>query len=219
MMTRPTHLLTVLAILTLAGCGGQESSPVPQPVPFFMRKSTPGSDQTKTLVVGLAGAVAGQGRVHLRDLDSAAEASAPSSSVGTFGAVLMAPFGARLEARFEREGALSEPVALSQHMRGPHPELVATLGPNDVVSAPDAQGQVTVSNDDGPGLPPRVQATPESDVVVSDATSGAVATTRTDAAGLFTVKLPAAKGDVIQVLLVSPTSADATSDFLSYTVP
>ncbi len=90
-------------------------------------------------------------------------------------------------------------------------------GPS-VVSPPDAQGLVTVTN----GADPEsrlVMATPNSEILVSNASNSEVLVSTTDASGGFEVRLPGAVGDVIHLLLADPTASEQTSDFLSFMVP
>jgi hypothetical protein len=219
-----SRLTTALLVLALAqGCDPQGSSPVPQPVPGFVRQSTPELTQTNPehLVVGLPGAVAGEGRVHVEDPTAGgSRAVADSSSSGTFSAVLAAAPDAELTLRFETEEGISDPVTLRRdRVFDPPPALAPANSQSQVVTPPDAQGQVSVSNDAGPGQSPLIAATPDVDVIVSNGASGEVVSSKTDADGLFTVKLGGAKGDPIHILLVDPESTSLTSDFLSYQVP
>lgn len=195
------------------------SSPVPQPVPFFIRKSTPELSRKQTLVAGLPKAVAGEGKVHVSDRTSGTTAIVPAPAAGSFVAVLAVGLEAELEARYENRDGLSEPVSLNVRALGDHPALTPANSFGIPVTSPDAQGQVTVSNDDGPGKPLLFLATPQSEVLVSNASSGATVSAVTDQDGRFQVKLPGAKGDMIQVLLAATTNSALTSDFLTFTVP
>lgn len=216
-MTMRTLQALMLAATMVAGCGLEESSPVPQPLPGYLRRSTP-SSLVSTLVVGLPGAVAGAGKVALRELNGASPVLVQSAAVGSFSAVLPVGRSIPLELRFETAAGASDWVALAPPQLSFGPVLSGSRGPG-VVSAPDAAGIVTVSNDAGAGQPALVDASPESDLLVVNATRSEVATGRTDAKGLFRVQLAGATGDVIQLLLVDAADAASTSDYLSFTVP
>jgi hypothetical protein len=197
------------------------SSPVPQPVPFYIRQSTPIAVSTdkKRLVVGLPKAVAGAGKVHVKDRTSGTSVVVAAAAAGSFSAVLAAGDMADLEARFESQDGLSEPVSLNVRAQGDHPELTPSNSFGLPVSSPDAQGQVTVTNDDGPAQPLLFFATPNSEALVSNDNNGATVSATTDTDGRFQVKLPGATGDVIHVLLAATENSALTSDFLTYTVP
>ena len=218
----PTRLIALLltAALTLVGCDPQGSSPVPQPVPGFVRTSTHDLQQEELLVVGLPGAVAGEGRVHIEDRKGGARVVVNSITAGTFSAVIAARSDEDLSLRFENEDGLSDPLRLREaDPLGPHPQLAPSNTYSDVVSPTDAGGLVVVSNDGGAANPPLIAATPEVDVIVTNGNTSDVVTDVTDAAGLFTVQLPGSTGDLIHILLVSPEETGLTSDFLSYKVP
>jgi hypothetical protein len=219
----PRHLalLLLLGLIACSGDNGDKGSiTVPQPVPLLIRESVPGAHNATTLVVGLPGAVAGAGTVTIRDRRSAAEATAGAASAGSFSSVLTLAKDHELEIRFQNEDGASDWVAI--------PSASATDGvsltvPNSdgpkPVSAPDAQGQVTVTSDAGAGKPPLIEATPEVDLIVANTDNGGVVASVTDQSGHFTVRLPGAVGDVIQILLVDPEDTKQTSDYLSYEVP
>jgi hypothetical protein len=195
------------------------SSPVPQPVPSYIRKSTPELSRKQTLVVGLPKSVAGEGKVHVSDRASGITAIVPAPAAGSFVAILAVGVGADLEVRYESRDGLSEPVSLNVRSIGDHPALTPSYAVGVPVSSPDAQGQVTVTNDAGPGNPLLFLATPQSEVLVSNASSGAATSAVTDQDGRFQVKLPGAQGDMIQVLLAARADSALTSDFLTYAVP
>jgi hypothetical protein len=212
------HIL--LGALLISGCGDQESITVPQPVPHFLRQSIPGAHNSTTLLVGLPGAVDGVGKVHVRDPGSSNSVTVSSAQVGSFSAVIALGKDSELEVSFENRDGLSDWVVV--------PKVEATDGiglstPNSdglgIVSPPDAQGQVTVTNNAGPAQPKLILATPDVDLIVSNTNNGSVVVSVTDSNGDFTVKLPGAVGDVIQILLVEPANSKVTSDFLSYKVP
>lgn len=210
--------LLCLPLLLSCACGDQDSSPVPQPVPGLIRQSTPGLTATQKLVVGLAGAVQGKGTVHLRDTITGKAASAATTGTGSFSLVLLAKEAQSLEAWFENDaGETSDVVTLATRYLGEG----LTLGPPQpgVVSKPDAQGKVKVSNDGGASKPLLMTATPNVDVVVVNAASGAVALTKTDKDGRFTTTIAAKTGELIRILLVDPAQKEETSDFQSITVP
>jgi hypothetical protein len=207
----------VLAATVVAGCGLEESSPVPQPLPGYLRRSTP-SSLVSTLVVGLPGAVAGAGKVALRELGAASPVVVQSAAAGSFSAVLPVGRTTPLEIRYETADGASSWVALAPPQLSYGPVLMGSRGPG-VVSAPDAAGNVTVTNDAGAGQPALVSASPDSDLLVANATRGSVVSSRTDAKGLFRVQLQGATGDEIQLLLVDAQDSAATSDYLSFTVP
>jgi hypothetical protein len=221
-MTRSANhsLLALATFATLAGasaCGEGTSAPVPQPVPFYIRTSTPTGKTEKVVVVGLNGAVGGAGTVKVRVLAGGIEASGPSSSKGSF-SVVIASVAQELEAAFVTAEGESAWVSLQGRTLGAPPSLSAANALGEVVSAPDAKGQVTVTNDGGSATP-LLQATASSDVLVSNATSGDVAATTTDKKGLFTVTIAGARGDEIRIFLASPSDSTSTSDYLSYPVP
>ena len=84
-----THVVSLCLGLVLAACGDdQVSSPVPQPVPDFVRQSTPGLTQSKKLVLGLPGAVAGKGKVHLTDKATGTKVVGDSAAAGSFALVI-----------------------------------------------------------------------------------------------------------------------------------
>ncbi|MCC6746995.1 MAG: hypothetical protein IT371_05005 [Deltaproteobacteria bacterium] len=215
------RLFTLLCALAAGGpgCGEQLSIPVPQPVPLKVRQSTPGKDRHETVVAGLPQAVAGKGRVRLRDARSGLEVVVPSTAQGTFVGTLAVGAEADLYGRFETDQGQSAEVSLTLRALGLPPQLTRTRGEAGLVSAPDAKGLVTVSNDAGPGQPLLVAATPDSEVIVSHAGLGTVVTTRTDKEGRFRAQLAAAAGDTIQLFLASVDDRGLTSDFLIATVP
>lgn len=213
--TLPRLLATVCLLVLSTACG---SSPVPQPVPFMMRKSTHDQVQGDTLLVGLPGAVAGQGRVHVEDRKSGKRASANSAEAGSFSLVIRTGKQSDLMVQYENEDGTSDWVSLSDAQTG---SLGPTLGQpqKGVVSSMDSRGEVTVTNDDGSGKPVLLDATPDSDVVVTNANKGAVASTTTDKAGIFKVTIEGATGDTIHILLLDSTDPGVTSDFVSIAVP
>jgi hypothetical protein len=143
---------------------------------------------------------------------------AAASNSGSFAGVVPV-VNPDLEARYENKDGLSEPVVLSTRSYGVHPTLLPALNNGMPVSAPDGNGDVTVTNDDGVGKPLLFDATPNIDVVVSNSNNGAVASTVTDKDGRLKTKLAGASKDTINVLLVDPTQTTLTSDYLSFTVP
>lgn len=208
-----------LMALLLGGCGDMTSSPVPQPVPGAIRISTPGKTKPTTLVVGLAGAVAGAGQVEVRNTTSGTTATSPASPGGSFAVTLAAGRNDGLEARYrDPAGALSDPVPLRDRMQTLGPGLGPPTGP-DVVSAPDAQGRSTVTNDAGAGNPLLIDVPPQSTVLVSNEDNAAVVQTRADGGGRFTATIAAATGHTIHIMLVDPADPTATSDFLTFPVP
>ena len=210
-------LPTFAVLLMLTGCGDGVSSPVPQPVPGQIRISSPALTTAKVLVVGLIGAVSGEGTVHLRDLKTGARAAAKSAASGTFSVVIATGPDRQLEARFETADGLSEAVSLSMRSISYGPAL-GQPG-TGVVSTPDAQGKVTVSNDGGVGKPLLMTASPNMVLVLSNAGTAEVVTTTTDKDGRFSRKLSGAKGEMIQMLLVDPGDQASTSDFVTMAVP
>jgi hypothetical protein len=198
------------------GCGDQDSSPVPQPVPGLIRQSTPKVGTPDTLVAGLPGAVAGQGTIHLLDRKSGKKVVAPSTDAGSFALTIPASESEDLEARFENADGLSEPVSLSVRALGIHPELVQTQYGGLLTVVGD---EVVVTNDLGPTTPPPVQASADVDVVVANESTGQVVTSKTDGEGLFKVTLKGKSGDAILIMLSDPTNPDLTSDFVSAQVP
>lgn len=218
------HLIEVLLVAMIAGCGVEQvSTPLPQPVPqpqlFFIRQSTPGYKRQSTLIVGLPQAVDGVGIVHLTTLDSGVNTTRSSTAAGSFAAVLEAGEGAEFELRFENDDGISEPVLLAAGVpsAGPSLDSVDTNGP-PIVSAPDAQGQVTVTNGTDPGAR-QVMATPESEILITNETQGEITVSVTDDTGGFAAVIPGAIGDVIHLLLVDPVATSQTSDFLTFEVP
>jgi len=211
----PRLLATIGLLILTTACG---SSPVPQPVPFMMRKSTHAQPQGATLIVGLPGSVAGQGKVHIEDRKTGKRATAVSSGAGSFSLVLRTGSKTDLVAQYENEDGTSDWVSMSEAQTG---SLGPTLGQpkKGVVSSVDSRGEVTVTNDDGTGKPALMDATPDSNVVVTNAESGALATTTTDKAGVFKVIIAGASGDTVHVLLIDKDDPGVTSDFVSFKVP
>lgn len=201
-------------VVALAGCGDLESSPVPQPVPMLIRSSTPEQTSVDTLYIGLPGAVAGQGKVHIRSRQSGQTVVVPATAAGTF-AARVPKDALDLEARYESADGLSDPVPLAGQRLGepltlgdPQPGVVSgTYGPDEVV----------VTNDGTHGT--LLEAPPNVDVIVANATTGVVVTTKTDANGRFTTQITASKGDLIQIMVVDPDDPGNTSDFVEITVP
>lgn len=210
-------LLTYAVLLTLTACGDGVSSPVPQPVPGQIRISSPTLTSARVLVVGLTKAVAGAGTVHLRDTKTGTTASGKSSAAGTFSVVITAGPERQLEARFETPDGTSEPVNLMMRSLSYGPSLGQPK--TGVVSVPDAQGKVTVSNDGGTGKPLLMTASPNMVVVLSNASTAEVRLTTTDKDGRFSSKMSGSKGEQIQILLVDPADQASTSDFVTVTVP
>jgi hypothetical protein len=217
-MNRLNNLMLLALTIGAAACGIEGSSPVPQPLPGYLRRSTPSDSRQETLVLGLQGAVAGQGKVHLRELNGPRLVVAPSSAQGSFAAAITVGLSTALELSFENADGISDWLALPPSSLSYGPVLAGSRGPG-VVSAPDAGGIVTVSNDGGAGQPPLLTASPESDLLVANATQGTIASGRTDSKGVFRVQLPAARGDLVQLLLVDSKDPGATSDYLSFSVP
>jgi hypothetical protein len=206
----------------LGACGDDLTSlPQPQPIPGLVRRSTPGLSvpDPQTLVLGLPGAVPGLGELELRRVSDALRVTAPSSAKGSFSLVIGAAQGDLLELRFRVGEGASEALVLGPVFATRGPLLVPPIGQKGgPVSAPDASGQVTVTNNSG--LPdPLFHASPGSEVLVSNETKAAVATGTTDGDGLFRLQLPGSTGDTIRVLLAASTNQDSTSDFLTFTVP
>lgn len=212
------HTLPILLLL-LGACGDTTSLPQPVPVPApklsAIRQSTPGLQQRTTMVVGLPGAVAGAGRVLARETLSGAEATATSTATGTFS--LTTALGESIELRYETpEGDLSEAVVLAPTRSTYGPSLDESDGTDSVVSPPDAEGVVTVSN----GSPdPLIIASPQVTVIVSNRDTGEVVTGETDSAGLFSLQLHGEAGHGILIVLSDPAQPEQTSDFLAYEVP
>jgi len=208
------RLAVVLAALFVAGC---DSAPVPQPVPDLVRLSTPTPGQPQRLLVGLPGAVAGKGQVHVVQPKTGLSLSVASTEAGTFAAVLPTA-DAELALTFENDDGESDPLLLRSALPdGPRPAL-GTPAPG-VVSVPDAGGRVTVANDGGPGQPLLLDATPEVTVLVSNDQTSEVVSSTTDSAGRFAVSLLASSGSTILILLVDPDEPDVTSDFVGIQVP
>jgi hypothetical protein len=212
---RPIRRLLPFVLLCCA-CGDQDSSPVPQPVPGLIRQSTPEIGNTETLVAGLPGAVAGKGTVHLHDKKTGKKVVTSSTNTGSFAVTLPASETESLEARFENADGLSDPVPLDVRSLGIPPELVQTKYAGLLAVVGD---DVVVSNDQGPGNPPSLEATPNVDVVVANQNTGEVVESKTDDKGLFKVTLKGKSGDTILVMLSDPARPDLTSDFVSATVP
>ncbi len=210
-------LLSLAALFAAVGCGDGVSSPVPQPVPGQIRISTPAVTSARALVVGLPGAVSGEGTVHVRDLKTGAKASGKSVAAGTFSLVVTVGKDRLLEAWFENADGASDPVSLN--LRSLSYGLALGQPKPGVVSVPDAKGKVTVSNDGGVGKPLLMSASPNKVVVLTNANTAEVATTTTDKDGRFSAKLSGVKGDVIQILLVDPADQASTSDFVTIPVP
>ena len=206
-----------LLVSALVFCGvACTGVPQPQPVPGLMRRSTPGLTQKKTLLVGLEGAVGLSSKVSILVRGASATVTASASPKGAFSAVLSATAGAILEVSFETADGPSATVTLvpTDVTRGPMLSKGLVFG--SAVSAPDAQGIVTVSNDD-PTDPP-FSASANTQALVSNSRTGELVSNTTDAKGALTVKLAGKTGDQIHILLAEPGSF-STSDFLAYTVP
>ena len=208
----------LMGALLVLSCGDGVSTPVPQPVPGQIRISSPAlTKAAPVLVLGLAGAVAGAGKVHVKDLESGALVTGSSNGAGSFSVVISVNRDHRLEARFENADGISGAVSLALRGLSYGPGL-GTPQPG-VVSKPDAQGQVKVSNDGGAGKPLLMSATANVNVLISNAATAQVVTTQTDKDGRFSQTLSGARGDSIQILLVDPQSQTSTSNFVSILVP
>jgi len=207
-------------LLLFPGC---VSTPQPQPVPApdlgLLRQSTPVKDVAEILLVGLPGAVAGAGRVEVRDTISGEGVAVASTTGGSFALRLPAPGDpATLELRFTNDDGTSEAVRLGAPGVGSSPLLEPpSRDRQTLVSLPNATGQVVVSNV-GSGGAAFLRASPNATVIAANTTSGAVAISSTDAEGRFTLTLVATSGDAIEVMLVDATDPGLTSDFLGEVV-
>lgn len=207
----------------LVACGEGDTSvpqPVPVPKPFAIRESAPEKKQTKTLMVGLPGAVAGVGEIEFRDPKTSAMERGPSTAAGTFGVLLSIDTGS-LEARYVNpQGGASAWVSLALRQGSLGPRLDPANYDGGPVSPPDAQGNVTVTNVEPKTDSLFISATPDTDVIVTNTVSGVLAAGRTDSRGAFTVSLPAEVGDVIGILLLQDDGGlEAVSNYLTYVVP
>ncbi|MBW2731226.1 MAG: hypothetical protein JRH20_02470 [Deltaproteobacteria bacterium] len=213
------HILPILLLLN--GCGDETSLPQPVPVPApklsAIRQSTPMAEQSATMVLGLTGAVSGMGRVIAKEVLSGRETHATSTKDGTFSLVItnIAQAGG-MELRFETvEGERSEPLLLATTRAAFGPVLSPADAQGEVVSAPDTDGIVTVSS----GSPQLIAASPDVDVLISNANTGEVVLGVTDENGAFSLQLHGEQGQQILILLVEPANPEQTSDFLAYEVP
>jgi hypothetical protein len=214
-----------LGVLSLvaSSCGVDESSvpqPVPVPKPFAIKESAPEKKQTKTLMVGLPGAVAGIGDIEFRDPKTSATERGPSTAAGTFG-VLLSIDTAGLEARYVNpQGGTSAWVSLAIRQGSLGPRLDPANYDGPPVSTPDAQGNITVTNVEPKTGSLVIAATPLTDVIVTNTVTGVLTAGRTDSRGAFTLKLPAAVGDLIGILLLQDAGGlEAVSNYLTYDVP
>ncbi len=207
----------------LFGCGDQTGVPQPQPVPGplsdFVRRSTPSLTATepRTMVVGLAGAVAGVGEVQLTRVSTGEALEALATAAGTFSLVIPGGKGDQLELRYANDDGVSEPLVLPGLYSQGGPSLEGARNSDDqLISLPDASGNVTVTNDFDP-VP--LVAAANADLIASNGSTGVVVVSRTDAAGRNPNDEAAASGDPIQLMLVDPNDPGATSDFRVLTVP
>lgn len=213
------HRQLVIFALLLGACGDGTSLPQPVPVPApqlsAILQSTPQENQTDVMLVGLPGAVAGAGQVVATTRPSGLVTAVPSNAQGSF--ALVVARGESIELRYQTPaGERSEAALLAPTRQTFGPELTESdATPGGVVSAPDAQGFVTVSN----GSPQQILASPNVTVLVSNANSGDVVTGTTDGGGLFSLRLRGASGQEILILLSDATESQQTSDFLAYRVP
>lgn len=214
------HLAPISLLLLFAACGDQSSSPVPQPIPSpvqsMIRVSTPVHNLDQTLVLGLPQAVAGPGKVHVKNTVSGAQVSVDASSSGSFSATIAADIDASLQVSFETDEGSSDWISLGTRGIQNGPSFEAPKYGGTLISAPDSQGLVTVSNQ---GTPPLINATPNMDLLVANADTAEVLSSVTDDQGIFNVQIAASTGDTIQILLVDPDQPVATSDFISGQVP
>jgi len=215
---KPSTSQLLLSVIVLVGCGEQSSSPVPQPVPGLIRQSTPTAGALKTLVVGLPGAVAGKGKVHIREGVGGKIKIVDTTDSGSFVVALPIAEGDSLEAAFETDDGLSAMVPITPRSLGVTPSL-GQPKPGVVQAPHDGKPEVVVTNDAGAGQPLLLDATPDVDVVVSNIDNGEVVTTVTDKDGKFSTKIGATTGHTIQIMLVTREEPPVTSDFVSITVP
>lgn len=221
-----TWLGCVIVAITLlgSGCGGDASVPQPVPVPkiSLIRRSSPETDQIATLVVGLPGAVVGEGQVEIVDRLAGGAATAPAGTTGSFAALVpTSSQGTQLEARFVTAAGASPYISLdlrSGSTFGPRLGPANALG--GPVSPPDANGLVTVTNYDDTNKIKFIDATPDVEVLISNGSSGDVVLGTTDAQGVFSVQLPAQVGDPVHIVLSDEAAGtEATGNYLSFVVP
>ncbi|PID38961.1 MAG: hypothetical protein CSB49_02735 [Proteobacteria bacterium] len=214
--------MSALTLCVTVSCGDHTSvpQPVPVPKPFAIKKSEPELTQTKTLMVGLPGAVAGVGEIAFRDRRTNTQERGPATNAGTFSVLLSIDTG-DLEARYlNPQGEASAWVSLALRQDGIRPRLSPANWDRLPISPPNSQGNVTVTNVDPETTDLMITATPKSEVVVSNTVTGELAIGRTDSRGAFTLVLPAATGDVIGILLLQGESGlEAVSNYLTYPVP
>jgi hypothetical protein len=214
------HIVSLCLGLVLAACGDdQGSSPVPQPVPDFVRQSTPGLTQSKKLVLGLPGAVAGKGKVHLTDKATGTKVVGDSAAAGSFALVIAidATKTNELQLQYENEDGLSDPISLATRQLTYGPALGQTKG--SLVKPSGTPGEVEINNDGGAGNPLLLDASPDMTLIVTVVSTAQVVSTPTDSTGRFSVKVNAGSGDAIQLLLVDPADPGSSSDFVVVTVP
>ncbi len=222
-MTSAVILVSCLGLF-MVGCGIDGDVSVPQPVPVpkpsYLRQSPPEPDQTKTLLVGLPGAVAGIGSVEVRDLITGSHAEGLTTASGTFSVLIVASDLSDLRIRYVVARGASDFVAVPRDRATFGPRLGAVKASSAPVSSPDAHGIVRVSNLDAATGDIVIAASPDVDVLVSNVTSGAIVTARTDARGVFAVDIAAAVGDTLGAMLLGdPVGGDVTSNYLTFVVP
>jgi hypothetical protein len=214
------HFVSLCLGLVLGACGDDQGSlPVPQPVPDFIRQSTPGLTQSKQLVLGLPGAVAGEGKVHLTDKVTGTKVVGDSAASGSFTLVIAidATKPQELQVQYENEDGLSDPIPLNTRQLHFGPTLgQAKAG---LVQSTGTSGEVAINNDGGAGNPLLLVASPDMTLIVTVESTAQVVTTPTDGTGRFSVKVKAGSGDAIQLLLVDPAEPDSSSDFVTVTAP
>lgn len=215
--------MTGLAAFAVSACGDDASVPQPVPVPkiSLIRRSSPETDQVETLVVGLPGAVVGDGQVEIVDRLAGGEGKAPASNKGSFVVLVpTAPQGSQLEARFVTAKGASPYISLDARSGSFGPRLGPTNQLGGPVSPPDANGLVTVTNFDDANNIKFIDATPDVEVLVSNGNTGEVVLGTTDAQGIFRVELPAAVGDPVHIVLSDESAgSEATGNYLSFVVP
>jgi hypothetical protein len=183
--------LAVHAVAVAGGaCGSETGVPHPDPLPDVTRMRSSGLMVDRPgaiLLVGLAGAVAGQGTVTVETLG--ASVSAPSTSQGSFIFPAIATrAGELLAIRYQSSPAALKKVATigiqSSRPPGPIPGVppVTDLGGGRV----RVQGRSIV---EGPGIP----------ILGVNGRSGEVVTTMTTTGGDFALELGAATGDTLEL--------------------
>jgi len=184
------RLLFIVALI-----GGCEGIPQPDPIPIATLIRTTGAMPTITSVdvVGLPGAVAGVGRVTVSSPHQTITVDASAS--GSFALIVDAAENDLLQVRFESSEAAVVTVPLLPIMTAPQPDPLHVGSP---ITAP-VSGVSTIF---GQGI---VQAS----ILAVNFRTAATNTTVADAAGRFSLTIPAEAGDEVRVYIESDPLSSA----------